>query len=267
MSYHRFQDPRGSAHLRGTERPWLLHLIHAHAHHVLLEHPDASDLARTLFDLLPPSHELREIPLSRVTSPRRWLDGYARQLQNIIFDDPIVTHRGHQIRPLTLLLNTAMDTGSEPLRLAARLIGQSEINTWVDGPNRVWLADVVAEGLKSGTYRSGRGWEEVQNFLRAHDDHPTVVSFSDTFPTWCTARLRTADGEYLHDDVAVETWEGLTPAEQWTHGIEDLRSRATDLLEMTPNWANYRFAPTVSLSDLLAPDHTHRLDQALQPTG
>ncbi|MFB6985601.1 hypothetical protein [Streptomyces sp. NPDC056304] len=142
----------------------------------------------------------------------------------------------------------------------------SEINTWVDGPRRSWLADVVVEGLDSGSYRPGRGWEDVQNILRGRDDHPAVVSFSDTFPTWWTARFRTPDGEYLDDDDAVEKWEALSPAEQWTHGMEMLRSRTTELLEMTPDWAEYRFAPTVSLSDLLAPDHTRRLDQALQLT-
>lgn len=267
MSYLGFQDVHGHIHLKGHERYWLLSMVHDHAGRVLLDHPDPGAGARALYDLLPHDHELREVLPGRHVSPRHWLSGYARALQNVIFDDPIVDYRGHQIRPLNLTLNTAMDKGPDPLRLAARLMGQCEVNTWVDGPHRSWLADVVAEGLAHGQLRKACGWEDLQNFLRERDDHPVVVSASESFPTRWDARLRTADGEDLDDDEAEQMWEALTPAQQWARGMEGLRSRTSELLEMTPDWAAYRFGSTLSLSDLLAPDHTRRLDRAFELAG
>lgn len=267
MSYLRFQDPHGHVHLKGHERHWLLSMVRDHAGRVLLDHPDPGAGALTLYDLLPHDHELREVLPGRHVSPRHWLSGYARALQDVIFDDPIVDYRGHQVRPLTLTLNTAMDGGPDPLRLAARLMGQCELNTWVDGPHRSWLADVVAEGLAQGHFRKACGWEDVQSFLRERDDHPVVVSASESFPTWWTARLRTADGEDLDADEAEQKWEALTPPEQWARGMEALRSRTSELLEIAPDWADYRFGSTLSLGDLLAPDHTRRLDRAFEPAG
>ncbi|TLQ39296.1 hypothetical protein [Streptomyces marianii] len=267
MSYLRFQDPHGSTHLKGHERHWLLSMVCDHAGRLLLDHPDPVGGALALYDLLPRDHELREALPGRHVSPRRWLSGYARALHNVILDDPIVDYRGHKVRPLTLTLNTAMDDGPDPLRLAARLMGQCELNTWVDGPHRSWLADVVAEGLAQGHFRKACGWENVQSFLRERDNYPVVVSASESFPTRWDARLRTTDGEDLDDDMAEQMWEALTPAEQWARGMEALRNRTSDLLEMTPDWADYRFGSALSLSDLLAPDHTHRLDRAFALTG
>ncbi|MER8119099.1 hypothetical protein [Streptomyces sp. NPDC094031] len=267
MSYLRLQDPHGHTHLKGHERHWLLSMVRDHAGRVLLDHPDPAAGALALYDLLPRDHELREVVPGRHVSPRHWLSGYARALQNVIFDDPIVDHRGHQVRPLTLTLNTAMDAGPDPLRLAARLMGQCELNTWVDGPHRSWLADVVAEGLAKSHFRKACGWEDVESFLRERDDHPVVVSASESFPTRFNAHLQGADGKDLDEDEAEQRWEALTTAVQWAHGMTDLRSRASDLLEMTPDWADYRFGSALSLGDLLAPDHTHRLDRAFAMAG
>ncbi|MBZ3908343.1 MULTISPECIES: hypothetical protein [Streptomyces] len=267
MSYIRFQDLHGSTHLKGHERHWILSLLRDHAQRVLLEHPDAADRAHALFDLLPRKHELREVPPGWRVSPRRWMNAYARTLQDVIFDDPIVDYRGHRVRPLTLTLNTAMETGPDPLRLATRLTGQCELNTWVDGPHRSWLAGVVAEGLREGYFREACGWEDLQSFLLARDDQPVVVSVSESFPTWWTSRPRTPEGEDLDEDAAEQRWEALTTAEQWARGMESLRSRTAEHLEMTPDWADYRFGSTLSLNDLLAPDCTRRLDHAFELTG
>lgn len=196
------------------------------------------------------------------------MNAYARALQDVIFDDPIVDYRGHHVRPLTLTLNTAMETGPDPLRLAARLMGQSELNTWVDGPNRSWLVGIVAEGLAEGHFRAACGWEDLQRFLLDRDDHPVVVSVSEAFPTWWSACPLTPQGEDMDEDEAAEqAWEALTAAEQWSRGMAALRSRTTELLEMTPDWADYRFGSTLSLSDLLAPDYARRLDHAFQLAG
>ncbi|MEW1760426.1 hypothetical protein AB0393_28430 [Streptomyces cyaneofuscatus] len=267
MSYIRFQDLHGSAHLNGPERPHLYNLIHEHARRTLFDCQDAGARAYTLFDLLPQDHELREVRLGGQVSPHRWLGVYARTLQTSIFDDPIVDYRGHQVRPLTLLLNTAMDSGTEPLRLAARLMGQCEINTWVDGPNRRWLAGVITQGLASGDFRADCGWHDVQRLLLARDDHPVVVSWSDSFPSYWNTALHTPDGKLLDGEEAEQLWETMPAAEQWAHGLRALKDRSAELLEMTPDWAGYRFGSTVSLGDLLATDHIRRLDRAFELAG
>ncbi|WP_432137290.1 hypothetical protein [Streptomyces sp. bgisy154] len=265
MSSIRFQDLHGSATLPGHERPYLFGLVHEQARRVLTEPAGAEERAHTLYDLLPDNHELRDAPLGRGVSPTRWLAAYARALQDI-FDDPIVNYRGHTLRPLTLALNTAMETGPDSIRLAARLMGQCEINCWVDGPHRSWLADMVGNGLDAGDFREACGWEDLQRFLRDRDDHPVVVSYSEDFPNYWTVPLTAPDGELLDPDDAELAWEAMSPAEQWEHALRALHGRTTEGLEITPDWADYRFGPTVSLGDLLAQDRVRRLDQAFQLT-
>ncbi|MCX4784035.1 hypothetical protein [Streptomyces sp. NBC_01264] len=264
MSYIKFQDLHGAATLRGSERPWLLIQMHDLAAQLLANHPDAADAAGGLFDLLPTDHYLREVPPHLRTGPTRWLQGYARALQDI-FDDPIVDFRGQTIRPLTLVLNTAMEDGSDTGRLAARLMGQCEINCWVDGPNRRWLADVVGTGLASGRYREGCGWEDLQRFLLERDDLPAVASYSSEFPTQWAAGF-VPPGATAETDDGEEAWEVLTSQEQWSHGLSALRSRTAEQLEITPDWSTYRFGSEVTLRDLLAHDRTTRLEQAFQLT-
>jgi len=102
-------------------------------------------------------------------------------------------------------LNTALATGSDPVRLAAKLSGWEHV--WVDGPDRAWLADVIDEGLEHGPFRRGmwyvdavggghvaeghpdrkwssQGWEDVTAFLRDRDNEPVVTEHStgDSFP-------------------------------------------------------------------------------------
>ncbi len=90
-----------------------------------------------------------------------------------------------------------MGTGPGLLRLAAWLMGQCELNTWVDGPHRSWLADIATEGLAKGHFRKVCGWEDVHNFLREHGDAPVVVSASESIPTRFNACLLTPDGKDL----------------------------------------------------------------------
>jgi hypothetical protein len=41
------------------------------------------------------------------------------------------------------ILNTTLAIGSDPLKLYARLHGQCEVHTFVEGKNRNWLADIT----------------------------------------------------------------------------------------------------------------------------
>ncbi|MFF8994451.1 hypothetical protein ACF09H_31915 [Streptomyces sp. NPDC014983] len=261
MSYTRFQDARSAAHLAGTERPWLHNLLYEHAAHVLLERPDPAGTAAALYELLPADHDLRQVPLHSSRLAHRWLQVYVRFLTDI-FDDPIAEHRGHGLGPFTLVLNTAMAQGSDAVRLAARLHAQCEVNCWVDGPNRAWLADVITEALAVGRYRPDCGWEKVRDLLRERADLPVVVSFSGCFPTFWGSR---SGGEAEVSDEAEQEWETLAADEQWQRGMAALRRRHEDQLELRPDWAAYRFGHELSLLDLVAEDRTERLERALSP--
>ncbi|MDX3694871.1 hypothetical protein PV726_31960 [Streptomyces europaeiscabiei] len=181
-----------------------------------------------------------------------------------IVDEPIVAYRGQTIRPLPLILNTAMELGSDPVRLAARLHGQCEINCWVNGRNRRWLADVIGDGLHTGLYPDGCGWENLQHFLQERDDLPAVTSFSEDFPAFWTAVDLDADLTALHDEGREAVWENLRAQQRWRWGMRALNSRREEQLEIMPDWADYRFDSGISLGDLLAPDSASRLDRAFQ---
>ncbi|WP_446046027.1 hypothetical protein [Streptomyces olivaceus] len=261
MSYTRFQDARSAAHLGGSERPWLHSLLHEHAAGVLLDRPDSAQVAATLYELLPAGHDLRQVPLHSGHQARRWLHLYVRCLIGI-FDDPVAEHRGHGIGPFTLMLNTAMESGGDALRLAARLHGQCEVNCWVDGPNRDWLAGIITAALTSGLYRPDCGWEKVRDLLRERSDLPVVVSFSDSFPTFWSARSGDADDD---PDEAEQRWETLQADERWQQGMAALHRRPQDRLELRPDWAGYRFGHELSFTDLLAEDRAERLERAFSP--
>ncbi|WP_327359672.1 hypothetical protein [Streptomyces sp. NBC_01304] len=267
MSYMRFQDPYGSATLRGHERPYLLGSLQGWAQDQLLEHQGHRERACVLYDLLPLDHELRSAYPGRRIGAGRWLNAYAHHLRDF-FDDPLVDHHGHTIRPSTLVLNTAMAQGSDAIRLAACLHGQVELNCWVDGPQRQWLADIVGQGLADGYFRTGSGWEDLKRFLLERDDHPVVASSSHggDFPSYWHAPTRTPDGEDLDTEDAELVWEELPARERWDLALTALRARTADRLQLTPDWADYRFEPTVSLHDLLAEDRTRRLDEAFEVT-
>jgi hypothetical protein len=261
MSFIRFQDLHGSVTLPGRARPRLLRLVH-HLASDFLHRQAASTALATLHDLLPDNHYLKEMS-HQGAAATRFGRAYAEVLWSIL-DEPIVAHRGQTIRPLTLILNTAMELGSDPVRLAARLHGQCEINCWVSGPHRRWLADVIGTGLHTGLYPDGCGWENLQRFLQDRDDLPAVTSYSEDFPTLWTAADPDASTTALGDEGREAVWENLPAQQRWRWGMHALNCRREEQLEITPDWADYRFDAGISLGDLLAPDSASRLDRAFQ---
>ncbi|WP_433067338.1 hypothetical protein [Dactylosporangium sp. CS-033363] len=102
---------------------------------------------------------------------------------------------GHWLKTANLELNTALVTGPDPLRLAAKLGGWGEQHAWVDGPDRAWLAGIIDDALTAGIYRRSLriqprghgpvedvdlGWGDVLQLLRARDDEPVVTSYTVT---------------------------------------------------------------------------------------
>src|SRR5678809_1267407 len=66
---------------------------------------------------------------------------------------PVLWWNDQRIDPFELQLNSALALGSDVVKLAARFHGQCEVHCWVDAADRVWLANMVVEGLECGVFR------------------------------------------------------------------------------------------------------------------
>lgn len=147
---------------------------------------------------------------------------------------------GERIGVSELALNSAIVSGSDALKLAARLHGQCEIHTYVEGENRGWLADIIENALIHGIYRSGQGWEKVIELLREENQSPVVTSFSvsETFPN-----AYAANWQPIIEQDGGPNWDAyydLSEEEQWAIGMEALRGEK--FLEITPNtWESFYF--------------------------
>jgi hypothetical protein len=128
-------------------------------------------------------------------------------------------------------LNTALDVGSDVVKLCARIHGQCEIHAYVEGAHRQWLADIVEEGLQVGIFRPDMGWNGVASFLRARSDEPVVTSYSvcDQFPNPHVAEWKppVQDREENWD-----AWYELPEETRWKLAMDGLRTESS--LEMNP---------------------------------
>jgi len=175
-------------------------------------------------------------------------------------DSPVLAHHGEPLESFTLLLNTALVLGSDPVCLAARLHGQCEIHAYVEGPRRAWLADVIEAGLDSGVYRLGlravyadgsprepfpTGWTAVIGLLRQCSDEPVVTSYSvtDGFPNPDAAG-------WLSDDPDGEGWYDLAPGEQWARSLAGLRGDPITRREVSPESLRAPYGHSLSLFDV-----------------
>ncbi|MFF0597884.1 hypothetical protein [Streptomyces antibioticus] len=294
MSRVYFLSPTRTAELRGSERAWMRSLVEDLAVGVL--GLDDAERVDRLISMASPDHYIAEFAGRR---PGRMPAASAYRiafLHDYSDDDPLIQHAGRRIDTFTLALNTALQVGSDEVKLAARLHGACELHTWVDGPNRAWLADIMQGGLDSGVFRrrmpyhgadgpepgrwTSQGWDDVIALLRERDDEPVVTSFSitddfpsssvgDWMPPWPDGRAQRWDAlteEQQHERRALQdAWYDLEDSEQWRISMEGLRA-SPDGLEMTPDhWKAFRFEHRLTVLDLFAPDWQERLDRALTP--
>ncbi|WP_433242479.1 hypothetical protein [Actinomadura nitritigenes] len=262
MSRLYFHSPSGTAELLGAGR--------AHAGIVVQRigcgAVDAFHHHERLQELINPEHDMARLDTSgeKIT----WAFWFDRYLSDDDRSWPLLAYRGHRIDGLSLLLNTAIAVGSDPVRLLARIDGQCELHCYVEGPNRAWLAGVIDEGLDSGVIRRVQryqpppgaapdpapedwpvrdiGWDGVAALLRARDDEPVVLSDS-----------RTTGFPAPHGELPEEG--------RWDASMAELRARSeTARLELAPgDWARYRFDHCLTVFDLYADDYAARIEEAL----
>lgn len=245
MSRIYFHSQSGDAEVRGSERAFMGHLINKMFRVSLgINDWDTPENPHVLRRIVYPDHYCLKARGAE----------FARQLTTALYvagDTPVLWVDGQVVRTFSAALNTAMVMGSDPIKLCARVHGQCEIHTFVEGKNREWLAKKIDHGRAVGVLRSDQGWEETATLLRSRNDEPVVTSYSvcEQFPNahaagWKPDKL-TEEGEADWD-----AWYDLPSAQQWEMGMTALRKTA---LEMKPsNWNKYYFHDGVTGFDLLA---------------
>lgn len=229
MSRICFHTPDNTAEVHGSERHYFAGLCAEITYGVLRQYAeDEYNRPALLRKAYPPDHYLQA-------------GDFAKKFHThlIVAHEPVHL-RDQEIDLFQLSLNTALAFGSDPLRFAARLHGQCEIHTYVEGPHRAWLAEIIKDGLRLEIYREGQGWNDVIALLEHDDETPVVTSFSvcDGFPNTHVAGWNPSLNEYGEKDW--DAWYDLSEETQWNMSMEGVRK--VKYLELTPdNWKSYSF--------------------------
>jgi hypothetical protein len=234
MSRVYFHSEAGEAELRGSERAHCGVTI-SHIALALLSISDFDD--DFIVQLVPEGHYIRRS--DRVAESLRT----AFAVGDFKFSLP----DGRTADAFTVTLNTVIVAGDDVLRLMARLHGQCELHGYVEGPNRAWLADLMARGIDEHLFRPKQGWEDVIALLRAAADQPVVTSYSvcDSFPNPGIVGLT--------DEKKSEAWYELPVAQQWRQALKVLRAEPRRGLEWRPdNWADIRFGNGITAMEIRA---------------
>lgn len=255
MSRVYFHSPSTpAAELRGSERAYAGMLCSSLALSVI--EPDGFDTEKRLRAWLPADHYLHGTAAPHFA--RSWATAFR------VGDGPLIVRDGEPLDVFGLTLNTAIVLGNDAVRFLARLHGQCEIHGFVEGPNRAWLADIIAAGRASGIYRADQGWEAVATLLTSRNDEPVVMSYSvceqfphagvgNWMPPWPDGVPRDwgklTDEQQREREQRQEAWYELPRDEQWARSLAGIRADAW--LELKPShWADYRFGHNLSAFDL-----------------
>ena len=156
---------------------------------------------------------------------------------------------------LDVKVNTVVHNYSAPVALSVRLCAQSQVNAWIDGTDRKWLADLIDQGRGTGypaeaadnpylaqnnlfadepsVNGSYDGWQGVVEMLRCGDGI-VVLSYSTTggFPSPVWAGREGQDREELH-----RWWERADIAARWEEserGLREHTGRTCPALRIAP---------------------------------
>lgn len=283
MSYLAFTSREREVHVRGWERHRLPGICQDFGLAGLGLHPGSSMMGR-LTELMSPKY--REMDCFKSRQPgwaAPWCESYRLFLtqgdDDTLSTGPLIQYKGHQIFKYPLLLNTVLALGSDSMKLAARLAGQSYSHIWVDGPDRNWMADLITDGLLTDVFRlkiktvnpslvlPGKtvteyhktGWPDVIELLRESETGPVVMSVStgDDFPDASTLGIPDQDFWEIQEQTNGndQIWDLAGIWLRNRHGGHRIEERTHQ---------DYRFDHRLSTLDLAASDWDDRLDRALE---
>lgn len=232
MSRIYFHTPTDEAELRGSERAHMGLLVSEALLWSLNLQKDGAFFERNARTILKVLHSGGGYPLVPKFLPTH----LSVSSGNDYFD----LGDGRRIEVWSCALNTLLASGSDPMKLAARLHGQCEIHAFVEGPNRKWLAGVMWDGRDMGVFRDDQDWEDVIKLLLSRDDEPVVTSYSvcDGFPnSYVAERGGFWKSPEDYDGEPSDAWYDLSPEEQWDLSMQAVRKPEYGC-ELTPDrWA------------------------------
>lgn len=199
----------------------------------------------------------------------------------------------HAVSSENAELNTALTTGNDLVRLAAKIHGWCEIHPWFEETDRAWCADIIERAVTAGVYRAGmwctgyggqrtwceQGWSDVVALLRDTTTHPgpVVLSYSvcDEFPNPEVALTMPAWPGGVPKDwnaltttqqderrTAITAWYNLPESIQWETAMDGIR-RDQPWANIGPtNLTTTPFGPPITLFDLFHPDRVDRVHAA-----
>lgn len=111
-------------------------------------------------------------------------------------------------------LNAVYKSGSDALKLLTRIHGQCEIHCWMKASNRIWVSNIIEEGLFKGVFLPNKGWENVIRFLRSNTEDPVVLS-SSVCGEWGEIESRwdwegSLSRNLKHLEISPDNWECYT---------------------------------------------------------
>lgn len=181
----------------------------------------------------------------------------AAEMLRLSFDhaEATFTYGGKPVRNLPLGLNTVLAIGNDFMCLLARLDGQCEIHSYVEGPHRAWMAELIEQALTARVLRGGVGWNDVIELLRSRDDAPVVTSHSvsESFPNESLADWQPPQVGPDEGDLDYDAWyNDYTDAERWDMAIKGLRAQTGRYeTELSPETLRDRFGHRLTLMDVL----------------
>lgn len=298
MSRVYFHTPSDTAELAGAERAWLNHLATGPADNAWDLHSSLRlDRAERILAMAPevPDGEyganylhryLREAQEATNRGNYSLIGRLVSALQTRMHVDGLgLLIHGVQLHTDNLGLNTALAAGSDPIVLAAKIHGWCESHAWVEGPDRAWLADIIDQGLATGLYRQGMGWDApysarlgVVPLLRADTTEPVVMSYSvceqfpneevgDWMPAWPAGVPERWDAltvvQQQERGARREAWYELSQEERWAVSMPGLRADRPWAQLSPATFREVYFHLPLTAYDVMDPGRADRVRQVL----